>query len=54
MKMTNYESSVFPYSLHSTVNFPARITLMSFLRVFTKTIPPKEKAFFQNDMKNVA
>ena len=43
----------FPYSVHSTVNLPAwkpkdkNVTLMSFLRLFTETITPERKVFFQ-------
>ena len=48
MKKSNYENSVFPYSLHSTVNLynPTNVTLMSFLRLFTETITYKENSFF--------
>ena len=58
--MSNYENSVFPYSVHSTVNLPAwrpkdaNVTLMSFPRLFTETITPeRKKFFFQNFMVNV-
>ena len=58
MKMSKYENSVFPYSVHSTVNYSAlgrktNVTLRYFLRRFTETSPPKRKVFFQNYMKNV-
>ena len=52
--MSKYENSVFPYSVHSTVNLPTwrpkdtNVTLMSFLRLFTNTITPERKAFLQN------
>ena len=54
MKMSKYENSVFPYFLHSTTNLPAwspkdaNVTLMSFLRLFTKKITLEKKLFFQN------
>ena len=54
MKMSKYENSLFRYSLYSTVNFPewklkdTNVTLISFLRLFTETITPEKKAFFQN------
>ena len=50
--MSKYENSVFPYSVHSTVNLPAwrlkdtNDTLMSFLRLFTETVTPERKSFF--------
>ena len=50
--MSKYENSVFPYSVHSTVNLPAwrpkdtNYTLMSFLRLFTETVTPERKSFF--------
>ena len=50
--MSKYQNSVFPYFVHSTVNLPAwrpkdtNVTLMSFLRLFTKTITPERKGFF--------
>ena len=50
--MPKYENSVFPYSLHSTVNLPAwrpkdtNVTLMSFLCLSTETITLKRKSFF--------
>ena len=59
MKMSKYENSVFPYSIHFTVNLPAwkpkntNVTLMSFLRLFTETINPERKVFSQNYMTNV-
>ena len=54
MKMLKHENSLFPYSLRSTVNLPewrmddADVTLISFLRLFTETITPEGKNFFQN------
>ena len=57
--MSKYENSVFPYSVHSTVNLPAwrqkdtNVTLMSFLHLFTETITPERKSFFQYSMTNV-
>ena len=57
--MAKYENRVLLYSLYSTVNLPAwnpretNITLMSFLRLFTETITPEKKFFFQNYMANV-
>ena len=51
--MSKYENSVFPYSVHSTVNLPAwrpkdtNVTLMSFLRLFIETITTERKVFFQ-------
>ena len=57
--MSKYENTVFPYSVHSTVNLPAwrpkdtNVTLISFLRLFTETITPERKVFFQNYMANV-
>ena len=53
MKMSKYENSVFPYSVHSTVNLrtwrpkDTNVTLMSFLRLFTETITPQRNAFFK-------
>ena len=47
--MSKYENSVFPYSVHSTVNLPAwkpkyaNVTLMSFLCLFTETFTPERK-----------
>ena len=56
--MSKYENSVFPYSVHSTVNYSTlgRKTyyFRPLLRRFTETSPPKRKVFFQNYMKNVA
>ena len=52
MKISKYENSVFPYSLHSTVNLsawrskPTNVTLMYFLLRFTETITPERKSFF--------
>ena len=52
VEMSKYENSVFPYSVHSTVNLSAwrprdtNVTLMSFFRLFTDTINPKRKIFF--------
>ena len=49
--MLKYENSVFPYSVHSTVNLPAwrlkdtNVTLMSFLGLFTETITLERKIF---------
>ena len=43
MKMSKYDNSVFPYSVHSTVNLPAwrpkdtNVNLMPFLRLFIET-----------------
>ena len=57
--MSNYENSVFPYSLHSTANIPAwrskdaNVTLMCFLLLFTETIAPERKSFFQNYKTNI-
>ena len=54
MKMLKHENSLFPYSLHSTVNLPewrmddADVTLISFLRLFSEAITPERKRFFQN------
>ena len=51
--MPKYENSVFPYSLHSTVNLPewkprdTNDTLMSFLRLCTEIITPQRKSFFK-------
>ena len=56
--MSKYENRVFPYSVYSTVNFPAwrlkdtNVALISFLRLFTETITP-ERFFFHNYMINV-
>ena len=53
------KNSVFPFSLHSTVNLPAwrpkdtNVTLMPFLCLFTETINPKRKVFSQNYMTKV-
>ena len=53
MKMSKYENSVFPYSVHSTVNLrtwrpkDTNVTLMSFLRLFTETITPQRNVFFK-------
>ena len=53
IKMSKYENSVFPHSVHSTVNLPAwrlkdtNVTLMSFLRLFIETITTERKVFFQ-------
>ena len=47
--MPKYENSLFPYSVNSTVNVPTwrskhtNVTLMSFLRLFTKTVTPMKK-----------
>ena len=52
MKMSQYENSVFPYSLHTTENLPVwrpketNVTLMSFLRLCTETITPERESFF--------
>ena len=59
MEMSKYENSVFPYPLPSTVNLYAwmrkdeNVTLMFFLLLFTETITPKRKDFFQNYMTNI-
>ena len=59
MKMSNYENSLFPYSLQITVNLlewklnDANVTLVNFLRLFTETITPERKSFFQNYMTNI-
>ena len=51
--MSKYENSVFPYSVHSTVNLSAwkpkdtNVTLMSFLHLFTKTFTPEREGFFK-------
>ena len=50
--MSKYENSVFPYSVHSTVNLAAwrlkdtNVTFMSFLRLLTETIFSERKVFF--------
>ena len=50
--MSKYENSVFPYSVHSTVNLPAwrpkdsNVPLMSFPCLFTETITPERKKNF--------
>ena len=52
VKMSKYENSVFPYSVHSTVNLSAwrprdtNVILMSFFRLFTETINPERNFFF--------
>ena len=52
MKMSKYKNSVFPYSVHSTVNLAAwklkqaNVTLMSFRHLFAETITPERKVFF--------
>ena len=57
--MLKYENSVFPNSVHSTVNLPAwrpkdaNVTIMSFLGLFTETITLERKVFFQNYLINV-
>ena len=57
--MSKYENSVFPYSVHSTVNLPTwrrkdkNVTLTSFLRLLTETITHERKGLFQNYMTNV-
>ena len=57
--MSNYENSLFPYSLQITVNLlewklnDANVTLVSFLRLFTETITPERKSFFQNYMASI-
>ena len=59
MKMSKYENSVFPYSIHSTVKHFAwrpngtNVTLMSFPRLFTEKITTERKVFFQDYMTNV-
>ena len=51
-KMSKYENSVFPYSLHSIVNLPTwrpkdtNVTLMYFLLLFTETLTSEIKSFF--------
>ena len=51
MKISKYENSVLPYSVHSTVNLPVwrpkdkNVTLMSLLRLFTETITLQNKVF---------
>ena len=57
--MSKHENSVFPCSLHSTVNLPTwspkdtNATLMSFFRLFTEAITLERKFFFQNYMTKV-
>ena len=57
--MLKYETAVFPYFLHSTVNLPAwglkdtNVTLMFFLHLFTETVTPERKVFFHSYMTNV-
>ena len=57
--MLKYENSVFPYSVHSTINLPAwrpkdkNVTLTSVLRLFTEKIIHERKGFFQSYMTNV-
>ena len=57
--MSNYENSLFPYSLQITVNLlewklnDANVTLVNFLRLFTETITPERKSFFQNYMASI-
>ena len=52
MKISKYENSMFPYSLHSTVNLSAwrlrdtSVTLMSFSVYPLIQLLPKEKGFF--------
>ena len=52
MKMSNYDNSVFPYPLHSTVNLPAwrpkdaNVNLMSFPRLFIETSITDRKVLF--------
>ena len=59
MKVSKYENSVFPHSLHSTVNLTAwrpnykNVTLLSFLRLFNETITSKRSSFFKTFMENV-
>ena len=50
MKISNYESSVFPYSLHSTVNLPAwRPKDKCYFNVFSPSviITPERKNFLK-------
>ena len=60
MKMSKYENSMFPYSLHSTVIFPAwKPKDKCYFNVFSPSIrwynySQKKKFFFQNYMTNVA
>ena len=57
MKKSKHENSVFPYSLHSTVNLPAGdryVTIMYFIHLFNETITPERRSFFTNYMKNIA
>ena len=57
--MSKYKNIVFIFCVHSTVDLPAwrpkdaNVTLMYFPRVFTETITPERKNFFQNFMINV-
>ena len=52
--MPTYENSVFPYSVHSTVNLPAwrpkdaNDTLMSFLRIKDKELHDKGPKIYTN------
>ena len=59
MKVSKYENSIFPHSLHSTINLPAwrpkykNVTLLSFLRQLTETITSKRYSFFKNFITNI-
>ena len=60
MKMSRYENSLLPYSLHYTVKLSewrlkdTKVSLISFLCLFTETITPERKSFFfQNYMTNI-
>ena len=56
--MSKYENSVFPYSLHSTVNLPpwrpkdTNVTFMTFLLLFTETITP-ERTFYMTILTHI-
>ena len=57
--MSKYENNVFPYSVHSTVNLPARrpkdinVSLISFFVCLLRQLFPTENFFFRNYMTNV-
>ena len=57
--MSKHENSLFPNFFTSYVNLPewrlkeTNVSLISFLRLFTETITPKKKAFFQNFKINI-
>ena len=58
--MSRYENSLLPYALHYTVKLSewrlkdTKVSLISFLCLFTETITPERKSFFfQNYMTNI-